>query len=61
MTQAEKEMLFQQMLSLEHKRELYCDGKLYDNVDYWSMAEGAYKMLQAIGIGTEYINWAIGK
>ena len=61
MTDDMKIKLFEKMLWLEHMSELYCDGKLYDKVDYWSECNGAFRMLEVIGLNTEYIYWAIGK
>lgn len=56
-----KEKLFEKMLWLEHMAELQSEGKLYDNRDYFSESNGAYAMLQVMGIDREYINWAVGK
>ncbi len=53
--------LFEQMLDLEHKGELQTAGKLYDNVDYIAESNGAYKMLEILGINSEYIKWSFGK
>lgn len=61
MSKKVKEDLFKKMLWLEHMSELYCDGKLYDKVDYFAEADGAFKMLEVLGLSSEYINWAIGK
>lgn len=33
----------------------------YDYLDYYSMAEGAFRMLSVLGIDKEYIQWSIGK
>lgn len=60
-TEEMKTALFRKMLELEHLSELYCDGKLFDNVDYFSEANGAFAMLQVMGLNSEYIRWAYGK
>lgn len=49
MTQAQKMAMFNIMLELE---------KEDDNA---VRAEGAFKMLEALGLGSEYINWSIGR
>lgn len=59
MTEEMKLNLFTKMLELEHLGEI--QDKLFDHVDYVAESEGAYKMLQAIGLGREYLNWSIGK
>lgn len=56
MTEEMKTKLFEQMLELEHKT-----GKTYDNRDYFEQAEGAFKMLQILGLNKEYIEWSYGK
>ena len=61
MSQEIKEKLFEKMLWLEHMSEAQCNGKLYDKRDYFAESNGAYEMLTILGIGREYINWAIGK
>lgn len=56
-----KNKLFEKMLYLEHMSELYCDGKTFDNVDYFAECNGAFEMLKILGLSSEYTNWAIGK
>lgn len=50
MTEEIKLKLFEQMLALETGEDASYD-----------MANGAYLMLKALGIETEYIFWAIGR
>lgn len=57
MTCEEKTKLFQTMLDIEHKEQ---DNQHY-TTEYFHQANGAFAMLQALGISSEYINWAIGK
>ena len=61
MSQEMKEKMFNKVLWLERMGELQADGKLYDNRDYIAESDGAYEMLTILGIGREYLNWAIGK
>lgn len=61
MSQETKEKMFKKVLWLEHMAELQGDGKLFDNRDYEAESDGAYEMLDILGIGREYLNWAIGK
>lgn len=56
-----KEKLFKKVLWLEKMAEQQCAGKLYDSRDYLAESDGAYLMLDIMGIGREYLNWAIGK
>ena len=57
MTEEKKIALFKVMLELEHKAEV----PTYDNRDYYEQANGAFLILQALGLGREYIRWAEGK
>lgn len=57
MTQEKKLELFEKMLELEH----LAATQTYDHHNYTELANGAYTMLEILGIGREYINWAIGK
>ncbi len=57
MSEGAKIKLFEQMLELEHLAE----AKTFDGRDYFEQSEGAFKMLQAMGLNSEYVNWAIGK
>ena len=52
-----KAKLFGRMLELEH----LAGATTYDGRDYNEQADGAFQMLQILGLGSEYINWAIGK
>lgn len=54
MTQEMKTKLFEKMLELEHLAE----DKTYDGRNYWEQANGAYAMLQILGLDKEYIEWA---
>lgn len=49
--------MFEQMLELEH----LAGAPTYDGRDYFEQCEGAFKMLQIMGLGSEYINWSYGK
>lgn len=33
----------------------------YDNRDYFERSEGAFAILQILGLGSEYIHWSEGK
>ena len=57
MKQELKKAMFERMLELEHLAE----ATTYDGRDYNEQAEGAFQMLQILGLGGEYINWAIGR
>lgn len=57
MTEELKRKLFERVLWLEHMAE----ETTYDHHDYSSESDGAYSMLEVLGLGREYINWAIGK
>lgn len=61
MSKEMKEKMFNKVLWLEHMGELQSQGKLFDNRDYIAESKGAYEMLTILGIGTEYLYWAIGK
>ena len=52
-----KYKLFEKMLELEHLGET----KTYDGRNYAEQSNGAYKMLQTLGLDTEYIHWSFGK
>ena len=57
MTQEMKISLFEKVLELEHLAE----RTTYDGRDYTEQADGAFQMLQVLGISKEYINWSFGK
>lgn len=57
MTEEVKLKLFEEMLRLEHLAE----RRTYDGHDYCEQSEGAFKMLEILGLATEYIWWAVGK
>ena len=57
MTQEMKNKMFEKMLELEHLGEV----KTYDGRNYCEQANGAYAMLQVIGLDKEYIEWSYGK
>ena len=57
MTKEMKMKLFEEMLRLEHLAE----RRTYDGRDYCEQSEGAFKMLEILGLSTEYIWWAVGK
>ena len=57
MTEEVKLKLFEEMLRLEHLAEI----TTYDGVDYFYKSEGAFKMLEILGLDSEYIWWAVGK
>lgn len=61
MTNEMKLQLFEKMLELEHKGELQSEGKLFDHVNYIAESNGAFQMLQILGISSEYIRWSEGK
>lgn len=58
MTRGEKTKLFEKMLELEHLA--YKDNPQHTERSYDQM-NGAFLMLDAIGLGSEYIHWACGK
>ena len=45
------------LFELMHELEEVASGPVYDGRNYFEQAEGAYKMLTALGINKEYINW----
>lgn len=49
--------MFETML----KYETLAEKKTYDGVNYFDMANGAFSMLEIIGLSREYIRWAEGK
>ena len=57
MAEEMKLKLFEKMLELEHKSEQVT----YDNRDYFEQADGAFTMLQVLGLDREYIRWSDGK
>lgn len=57
MTKEMKMKLFEEMLRLEHLAE----RRTYDGNNYCEQSEGAFKMLEILGLSTEYIWWAVGK
>ena len=52
-----KIQLFERVLELEHLSAI----TTYDNRDYFSESEGAFSMLQILGLGKEYVEWSIGR
>lgn len=57
MTEEVKLKLFEEMLRLEHLAEI----ETYDSDDYYYQSQGAFKMLEILGLAKEYIWWAVGK
>lgn len=57
MTEEMKIKLFENMLRLEH----LSDKQTYDNRNYFEQADGAFQMLQIMGLSKEYIEWSCGK
>lgn len=57
MTTEMKTKLFEKMLELEHLGEV----KTYDGRNYCEQANGAYAMLQVLGLDKEYIEWSYRK
>lgn len=53
MTQEEKIKAFE----LVQELEVIKSRTTYDGRDYFEQAEGAYKVLTALGINKEYIRW----
>ena len=49
--------MFEKMLELEHLAE----KATFDNRNYSEQADGAFQMLQIIGLSREYIKWSYGK
>lgn len=57
MSEETKLKLFEKMLKLERLAEV----TTYDNRNYFEQANGAYEMLEVLGLGREYIRWSDGK
>ena len=57
LTEEMKLKLFERLLWLEHMGE----ETTYDHRNYSAESDGAYSMLQVLGLGREYLNWAMGK
>ena len=57
MKKEKKLELFEKMLEIEQLAIV----QTYDNHNYNEMANGAYAMLEVLGLGREYINWSICK
>ncbi len=57
MTDEMKTKLFEKVLELEHLAE----EVTYDGRNYAEQSNGAYAMLETLGIGKEYIEWSYGK
>lgn len=57
MSEEMKLQLFEKMLKLE----ALANTVTYDHHDYNEQANGAFEMLQILGIGREYIRWSEGK
>jgi len=55
MTNEMKIKLFEKVLELEHKI------RIFDNEKYFEQLNGAWAMIEILGLGSEYIKWAIGK
>ena len=49
--------LFQKVLDLEHLAEAHT----FDGRNYCEQSEGAFAMLEVMGLGREYIRWSYGK
>lgn len=49
--------LFEEMLKLEDLAQY----ETFDNRDYFEQSCGAYKMLEVLGLDTEYVEWSYGK
>ena len=52
-----KVKLFNKMLELEHLAE----ARTFDGRNYNEEANGAFQMLEILGIAKEYIRWSEGK
>ena len=35
--------------------------RTYDNRDYFELSEGAFAIIEILGLGREYVNWSYGK
>lgn len=57
MSKEEKIKLFNTVLDLTKLAQ----EPTYDKRNYFEQSEGAYKMLSALGIESEYIHWSIDK
>lgn len=57
MSEEMKLKLFEKMLQLEHKSEKVT----YDHHNYFEQSNGAFAMLQVLGLDREYIRWSEGK
>lgn len=57
MTQDMKVKLFEKTLELEHLAE----KKTYDGRNYAEQADGAFQMLEILGLSSEYIEWSFGR
>lgn len=57
MTDEIKMALFEKMLKLEHLAEV----KTFDGNNYAQQSRGAFEMLSALGLGSEYVSWSFGK
>lgn len=63
-TEQMKLELFHKMLYMEHMAEQQQDGKLYGPLNAWdwnSESQGAFQMLEIMGLGRAYIRWSNGK
>lgn len=57
MNKDDKIRAFEKVLELEHLAE----AKTFDGRNYFEQADGAFKVLEALGLGGEYIEWAFNK
>ena len=57
---SEKIRLFEAMLYIEKQLENQCNSDSVRNKRFYE-CEGAFHMLEALGIQKEYISWSIGK
>lgn len=57
MTEEMKIKLFENVLRLEH----LSGKKTYNNRNYFEQADGAFQMLEIMGLTKEYIDWSCGK
>lgn len=57
-TKEMKQKLFDKLLWLEQMAQEQQAGKLYDHRDYYSESEGAYQMIELLGLGKEYMHWS---
>lgn len=57
MTEDKKLELFKAVLELEHLAEV----ETFDHRDYCEQSNGAFLMLQILGLDHEYIEWSFGK